>query len=422
MKLIKNFRRRAIRRQLQKINARELNIMRDLIVTGRQGITECATKLGIHLISALLENDRSRICGEPNERDGNSHLARWGYKESSAYLGGGKVRVDRPRVRDLKEKEEIDLSLWTSLQNPSYFNEEIFRNMIRGVSTRDYQGTLDNTIERLGISKSTVDRAFIKKALAHWKEFQSRDLSHIDAWAILIDGIYFGKSSVGISALAFDKNGNKHPLGFWEGLTEGSENVTALFRDLESRGFKIHKDQLFILDGGGGVIKAVENWIGKDVVLIQRCFIHKLRNIKEYLAKKYHWKATQMLNLIRDAVTEAQAKEHLAQMLRWLKEINMSAYNSLEEAASYLTTAHRLNVPIELRKSVQSTNTIESMFSTGPRKVFRNVKRWRNSEQRQRYLAIGLMESEKRFRKLRGYRMIPIWLSQRIIDSTRKAG
>jgi len=422
MKIVENTRRKAISSKLSKINARELNLMHDLLVVGRLGITECAERLGLHLISELLENDRARLCGKPNERDLNSHVARWGYKESSCYLGGGKVHVDRPRIRDLDKEREIELPLWDRLQDPRYFNEEVFKNMIHGVSTRDYKATLDQTIKRLGISKSKVDRAFIHKAMKHWQDFQTRDLSGIDAWAILIDGIYFGTTSVGISAMAFDTIGEKHPLGFWEGSTESSENVMALFRDLESRGFKINSNQLFILDGGGGVIKAVENRIGKEIVLIQRCFIHKLRNLKEYLPKNHHWKATYMLHLIRDAATEAQAKDHLRKMLLWLKDINISAYNSLNEAAPYLTTAQRLNVPQELRKSVQSTNCIESMFSIGPRKVFRNVKRWRNSKQRQRYLAIGLIEAQKRFRKLRGYRTINGWLAQRSVDPTRKVG
>lgn len=299
--------------------------------------------------------------------------------------------------------------------------------MIRGISTRDYEGTLDGTLTHLGISKSSVDRAFVRKAMQNWKQLQERDLSPIEAWAVLIDGIHIKKEAIGIAALAYTISDDKEALGFWEGSTESAENVDALLRDLERRGFNFKKIVVYILDGSKGEISALERRFGRDVKIV-RCFVYKLRNLKEWLPKDKHWAVTQKLHLIRDATTEAQAKTHFDSLARWLKEINISAYKSIQEAGPYLTMLQRLGVPLELRKAIQSTNAIESMFFVGPRKVSRNVKRWRNSMQRQRYLVIGFLEAQRRFRKIRGYKMIKPWLLSRglwieeKIDSQRKVG
>ncbi len=394
----------------------------EALMAGKEGVMDVVMKMGLAGIASVLEHARSQVCGALYERDGQSHLARWGYKRGRVYVGGQQATMDRPRVRDTKEGREVGLPAWDRLQDPGEFDETVFQRVVRGVSTRDYEGALGTTMEALGVKKSGVDRAFIRRATLKWQEMQERDLSGIEAWAVLIDGIYIRQEAVGICALAYTRQGEKEPLGFWEGTTESAENVAALFADLERRGFRLSEEQLFVVDGGGGLTKALENRFGKEQALICRCFLHKLRNLKKYLPRRHHGEATRRLFGIRDAATLPEAERELEGMLRWLKDVNVSAHRSLEEAGRHLTTLQRIGVPEELHLHLYSTNAIESMFSTGPRKVMRNVKRWRGSPQRQRYLASGMWWAWRRFRKLNGFRKIEPWLAQRGLATKRKAG
>jgi transposase-like protein len=395
----------------------------EMLMAGREQVMMCVMEVGLVGIGEVLEHARGLICGEPYERDERNHMARWGYKRGRAYVGGQQVAMDRPRVRDLREGEEVMLPAWKRLQDPREFDETVFGRMIRGISTRDYEGALMTTMDALGVSKSNVDRAFIRKATARWQEMQERDLSKLRVWAILIDGIHFRGEGVGICAIGYTVEGEKEPLGFWEGSTESTENASALLGDLERRGLKLTPDMLFGIDGGGGLTKSLENRLGKGKALICRCFLHKLRNLKKYLAPRYHREVRQRLYRIRDAVALEEAEREARSMLEWLQGINVSAHRSLQEAAPYLTTLQRAEVPAELRKHLYTTNSVESMFSTGPRKLMRNVKRWRGgSMQRQRYLAVGLWWAWQHFRKLNGYRKIAPWLAQRELAMKKRAG
>ncbi len=391
------------------------------LMDGRQEVMECVMAMGIEGIGQVLEHARSRLCGEPYERDGRRHLARWGYKAGRAYVGGQQVRMSRPRVRDVRAGREVGLEAWEKLQDPGAFDEAVFQRVVRGISTRDYEGALGTTMEALGVSRSGVDRAFIREATRRWSEIQERKLSEVEAWAVLIDGIYFRGEAVGICALAYTEEGKKVVLGFWEGTTESAENVGALLGDLERRGFRLSTEQIFVIDGGGGLVKALENRLGKGA-LISRCFLHKQRNLVEYLPARHHREMKRRLRRIRDAATLGEAEREVEGMLRWLQPINVSAWRSLKEASRHLVTLQRTGVPEELRSHLYTTNAVESMFSNGPRRLMRRVKRWRDSGQRQRYLAVGLWWAEKKFRKLTGYRAIQPWLEQRKLARKRKAG
>ena len=168
-------------------------------------------------------------------------------------------------------------------------------------------------------------------------------------------------------------------------------------------------------------MKALENRLGKGV-LISRCFLHKKRNLEAYLPPRHHAEAKRRLWRIRDAATLREAQREVEGMLGWVKPINVSAWRSLKEAERHLVTLQRVGVPEELRKHLYTTNGMEAMFSHGPRPLMRRVKRWRDSGQRQRYLAVGLWWAEKRFRKLMGYRAIKPWLDERKLAQKRKAG
>jgi hypothetical protein len=87
-------------------------------------------------------------------------------------------------------------------------------------------------------------------------------------------------------------------------------------------------------------------------------------------------------------------------------DLNPSAARSLGEGLEETLTVHRLRVPPQLRKTLACTNVIESAFSIVER-VCRNVKRWHNGDQRERWVGSGLLVAEKQFRRVQGYKQIP---------------
>jgi transposase-like protein len=192
-------------------------------------------------------------------------------------------------------------------------------------------------------------------------------------------------------------------MGFWQGATENHELCEELFADMQRRGLAISKKVIWVTDGGSGIIKALKERFGKKL-LHQRCTIHKDRNIQKHLAKKYRKEAHWRFKMALEHNSYEDARQMLMDMEKWLRGINESAADSLLEAIE--ETLHRLKVPALLRKTLYSTNPIESMFST-VRDAEGNIKRYRNSKMMQRWLAAVLLYSEKGFRRIKGYASIP---------------
>ncbi len=194
-------------------------------------------------------------------------------------------------------------------------------------------------------------------------------------------------------------------LGFWEGATENHDICEELLSDMERRGLALSRKAIWITDGGKGIIKALREKFGKKLIH-QRCTMHKDRNIQKHLAKKYRKQAHRRFRVALEQNSYEDARQMLLEMEKWLRGINESAADSLMEAIEEILTLHRLKVPALLRKSLHSTNPIESMFSM-VRDAEGNIKRYRNSSMMQRWLASVLLYCEKRFRRVNGYALIP---------------
>ena len=194
-------------------------------------------------------------------------------------------------------------------------------------------------------------------------------------------------------------------LGFWEGASEDHEVCEALLSDIESRGLHLTKRIIWITDGGSGILKALRDRFGNKV-LHQRCVIHKDRNIQKHLPKKYRAEAHRRFMVAIEQNSFEDARGMLEDMKRWLKGINESAADSLQEAIEDILTVHRLKITGLLKKTLYSTNPIESMFST-VRQYEKNIKRYRGSVMLQRWLATVMLEAEQGFRRIKGYQSIP---------------
>jgi transposase-like protein len=271
------------------------------------------------------------------------------------------------------------------------------------MSARKYEETVTEAGKAFGVSPSSVSRHLVEATSKQLAEFKERRLDDLQLFAMYLDTVHRGGQAF-VVALGIDAAGVKIPLGFWEGATENHEICAELLEDLERRGLKLSKRILWVTDGGGGIIKALRDRYGRKLIH-QRCTIHKDRNIQRHLPKRYRKEAHRRFQTALEQNSYKDAKKMLKDFELWLREINESAADSLLEAFEEILTLHRLKVPALLRKTLHSTNPIESMFSM-VRDCEGNIKRYRTSKMRQRWLGAVLLHCERRFKRVKGYASI----------------
>jgi transposase-like protein len=253
------------------------------------------------------------------------------------------------------------------------------------------------------------------------REFMERDLAGLDLVAIFIDGIEF-KGHLIVVALGLDKGGKKHILGLWQGATENAIICTSLLEDITRRGLNTGKDYLFVLDGSKALRSAVAKMFGTNVA-VQRCQQHKRRNVLAHLPKEHQHAIDARISAAYKMADYDAAKKSLELTVRYLEKLNPSAAASLREGLEETLTVHKLEVAGLLRKTLQTTNPIESCFSVS-RTITGRVKRWRGDDMVQRWAVSSLLRAEKNFRRIKGYREIPkliAALQQRSIDRKEAA-
>ena len=236
-----------------------------------------------------------------------------------------------------------------------------------------------------------------------------RRLDKMQFCALLIDGTPFEGQSM-IAALGINKDGRKTILGIRQGATENATVVGELLGDLAERGLDFSETRLYVLDGGKALPAAVKRHAG-DAALIQRCQVHKRRNVLDHLSEEHKSAVAAKLNHAYAMDSYDAAKQSLHRLHRELMDFNPSAARSLAEGLEETLTVHRLQVPAQLRKTLASTNVIESAFAIVER-VCSNVKRWHAGDQRERWVGSGLLIAEKQFRKVKGHKLIPLLLRQ----------
>jgi transposase-like protein len=283
---------------------------------------------------------------------------------------------------------------------PGAFSEELLGKILRGVSAQKYAETVLQASEAVGVSASAVSRKLVDLTATKLNAFQERSLADGTPVGVFLDTIHRGGEAF-LVALGGDMSGEKMALGFWQGSSENHEICAALFRDLERRGLALSRRILFVTDGGSGLRKALRERFGKKLVH-QRCAIHKSRNLQRHLAKPYRHEAHQRLTTALEQTSYAEARHLLRELEVWLRTKNESAADSRLEAFEELLTWPRLKVPAWLRKTLMSTNPIESMFSL-VRHSERKIKRARGSAMRQRWLGTVLRYGEQQCTRVNGF-------------------
>ena len=377
----------------------------DLLVDTRTELFELAMRSGLKVFTTMLEEDRTAICGPRYAHEPDRPASRAGTVRSEVVLGGRTVAIQRPRVRTADG--EVALPTFQTMAHRDPLDRRVVEQMLVGVATRQYARSLEPItadFESRGTSKSAVSRRFVAKTQAQLETWQAAPLEDLDLVGLLLDGVHVGEHCL-IVALGVAVDGTKHALGLWEGSTENATVCQSLLSNLQSRGLRTDRSLLVLLDGSKALRKAVRETFG-DVALVQRCQIHKLRNILDHLPERQRpWVKAIVQRAYRSADV-ATATRLLQDLARRLDTGHPSAAASVREGLEETLTIVALGLSEALRRSFSTTNAVESLISR-TRHVKRNVKRWRGGQMVVRWVAAGVLEAVKGFRRLKGHKEMP---------------
>lgn len=372
-----------------------------------EAIEGTACQAGLLMMKAMIDEEVEQLAGPRGEHHDGSPGYRWGKEEGRVVFLGRKVALERPRVR-AQAGGELTLQRYQAFGRPPRMEKAVQEKMLRRVSTRDYEGALDDVCDGYGIDKSSVSRHWKAASTKRLQELLEQRLENLSLAVIMLDGKEFHDYTV-IVALGIDMAGRKHVLGLWPGATENAQVCGELLDDLMARGLAPERQYLWVLDGAKALKKAVRSRFGGGSI-IQRCRIHKQRNILAYLPPDYHRLLRLKLRVAWNMTDYAAARKELQKVHDWLATINIAAAQSLEEGLEETLTVNRLALPAELRRLFSSTNMIESGFSlTGD--LCHNVKRWRDGNMAWRWAGTILLEAQKRFHRVMGYRALPLLIN-----------
>lgn len=395
------FLRRKDSGRVREVGGRSVALMvpvADLVAAARDGVRDLADRAGLEVMRLAVEHERVGLTEGP-ERVGH----KWGSQPGYAHWNGRKVDFPNLRVRSF-EDQEVPLESYHRFQEDGQRGRLALREMMRGVSTRDYAEGVEGFLRGYGLSRSTVSRQFLRASEEKLRELQERDLSKLELVALFLDGVAF-EGYLQVVAMGVDAKGDKHALGLWQGATENQVVCQALLDDLIRRGLDPEKRYLFVIDGGKGLRAAIQRTFGKRAE-VARCQEHKKRNVCEHLPKHLQGEFRRKMAAAYGMTEYAEAKKALEGLARELERLNPSAAASLREGMEETLTLHRLGVGPALRKSLSTTNPLESPFAYVRYKTWR-VKRWRNGGQAQRWAATALLRAEKTWRRMRGHKQMP---------------
>ena len=367
---------------------------------------------GVAALSEILEDDVKALAGDAHARSADKPGYRWGRTKGRVGFHGGKVALERPRVRSKSTGRELPLPSWQEAAEGGWLEEWAMSLMLMNVATRKFGRAVRlpeagiSAAAGSGLSKSAVSRRFKALTEARLAEWMASDLSDLDLLVIQIDGLHMDDNLLMIGAVGVDADGGKHPLGVVEGATENAATVQALLDNLIERGLDPEICRLFIVDGAKALTKAIRRTFGADIP-IQRCQVHKARNITDRIDPKLHAAVRRTLRQAWEIDDATKAERLLRNLARRLELEAPGVSKSILEGLDEILTVTRLGLPLELRRSLASTNIIESMNAV-IRQVCRNVKRWRDAQMALRWTAAGMVEAAKGFRRLKAYKKLPI--------------
>ena len=387
-------------------NADHLQLaLKDIAKAAEEGLLAMAVATGMAVTHELMEEEVTALAGPKGAHNPSRVVYRHGHENGQVTLGARRVRIRRPRIRKKGGGEER-IAAYEQFASRDLLGKGTLSRMLAGISTRrftDASEPVGEEVEAAAVStsKSAVSREFVARTRDAMRELMHRDLGDVRLAALMIDGLDLRGRTV-VVALGVSTDGVKLPLGLWEGSTENATVATALLTDLTGRGLDPAQGMLFVIDGGKALKKAIRTVFG-ETARVQRCIRHKERNILDHLPEKERPKAKARMRAAWDLGDADEALQRLQKLQAELGFHYPGAAASLGEGMEETLTVQRLRVTGKLKATLQSTNPIESMISV-VRTTSRNVKHWQSGDMGLRWTAAGMLEAEKKFRKVFGYK------------------
>lgn len=402
----KSFTRGAARRCGEERDVVEVQIPLGLLASledVREGFFSLCVKAGRQVLTAMMEQDREALCGPKWKPDPERRALRAGTTRSEVTLGGRRIEMRKLRARSTNGSE-LTLPSFGFAASRDPLDHRTVEAIAVGVSTRKYRRSLDTLPageRERSVGRSSVSRRFVALSSRMLEQWMSRSLGRLDIRVVMIDGLYLRDHCI-LIALGVASDGAKHVLGLHEGSTENAAVARAMLSDLIDRGLAVDRPILFVIDGSKGLRKAISELFG-SATAVQRCQVHKRRNVLDHLPESMQPSVRRAMQQAYDASDVDLARRQLDRLARSLEREHPGAAASLREGLEETLTLQRLGVTGGLYRVLRSTNPIENLNGTVVH-FARNVRRWKDASMMLRWVATGLHEAEKQFRRLKGFR------------------
>ncbi|MGH2378346.1 MAG: IS256 family transposase [Thermoanaerobaculia bacterium] len=389
----------------------------ELARAAKEHLLSLSVASGLLVLRELLEAELTHLVGPKGKHRPERTAYRHGREARFVTLGGRLVEVERPRARG-RDGKELLLPTYEAVADRDPLTEAALGRMLAGLSTRHYRDALEPVGDQLrtrGTGRSAVSRRFVQATAAKLAQLRARDLAPLRLLALFTDGIEIGGYTI-VVALGVDEKGHKHTLGLWEGTTENAAVCKALLGNLIERGLPTDRALLFVIDGGKAIRRAIADAYG-DLAAVARCRWHKRENVTDHLPEGLRPVIGRKLDEAWHKDDPDEAERSLRRLADSLEEAHPGAAASIREGLEETLTIARLGLSPALIKTFKSTNPIESL-NDGIRAVEHNVKNWKSGKMALRWTAAAVLEREKRFRRINGYR--DMWLLERALDRHTK--
>jgi len=377
----------------------------DMLKLAQQSLGELLRHVGKMFVESVLEAEVEQVAGARSKPDPKRAAYRWGTETGYVVIDGQKVPIEKPRLRNRQHDREIPLGSYELFQRASLLEETVWQKIMYGLTMRSYKEVVQQFVDAYGLEKSTVSEHFVEASRRKLEQLLNRTLAGLSLCAIFIDGTIF-KGEHLVVAIGLDRFGHKIVLGIRQGATENATVVGDLLSDLLQRGVDFSQPRLYIVDGSQAIRCAIGSYAG-EAAFIQRCQVHKIHNVIEYLpeaqrhAVRFRMRAAYLMDQV------ANAKNALFKLHDELISVNPSAAGSLAEGLDDTLTVLDLGVRHTLRQALSCTNGIESGFATVSR-ICLQVKRWQGGDHRLRWIGSALLFAESHWNRIHGHRHIPM--------------
>jgi len=377
----------------------------ELAGAAKEGLLALSVVVGLGVLTELMAEEVEDVVGPKGRHDPARAAVLHGSEAGQVTLGGRRVAVERPRVRAADGTGEVTMTTYAHFADRDPLTKVVLEQMRAGVSTRRFARTREPVGQDVldaerSASKSAASREFVGRTGEQLKALMSRSLADVRLAALMLDGLEL-KGRCCVVALSVTTDGVKVPLGLWDGSTENKRVCVELLADLAGRGLDYDQGVLVVLDGGKALRAAVDAVFGH--VPVQRCIRHKERNVLDHLPERDRAGVKRKMRAAWKLSDHRAAIDRLQALAGELAHSHPGAATSLREGLEETVTLQRLGVHQQLHKTLSSTNPIESMIGIC-RATSRNVKRWQNGDMCLRWTAAEMLEAERQFRKIIGYK------------------